>query len=117
MIDRSWKAPQGGIVELRDCNEVEVETENGGTEFKALKRNGEAAILDDKGREIDKFKVPYGATIHTPAGTKVRKGQVVVEWDPQRDVILAEKGGTLRFKDLIQDQTVRWKKARAAATS
>ena len=107
MIDRSWKAPQGGIVELRDCNEVEVETENGGTEFKALKRNGEAAILDDKGREIDKFKVPYGATIHTPAGTKVRKGQVVVEWDPQRDVILAEKGGTLRFKDLIQDQTFR----------
>jgi DNA-directed RNA polymerase subunit beta' len=107
MIDRSWKAPQGGIVELRDCNEVEVENENGGTEYKALKRNGEAAILDDKGREIDKFKVPYGATIHTPAGTKVRKGQVIVEWDPQRDVILAEKGGTLRFKDLILDQTFR----------
>jgi DNA-directed RNA polymerase subunit beta' len=107
MVERSWKAPQGGTVELRDCNEVVVELEDGGTEIKALKRNGEAAILDDKGREVDKFKVPYGATLQVQSGDKVRKGQIVVEWDPQRDVILAEKSGTLRFKDIIQDQTVR----------
>ena len=115
MIDRSWKAPQGGSVELRDCNEVEVEIE-GQTEIKALKRNGEAAILDDKGREVDKFKVPYGATIHVKNGDKVRKGQIVVEWDPQRDVILAEKSGTLRFKDIIQDQTVRSETGKSGTT-
>ena len=115
MIDRSWKAPQGGSVELRDCNEVEVEIE-GQTEIKALKRNGEAAILDDKGREVDKFKVPYGATIHFKNGDKVRKGQIVVEWDPQRDVILAEKSGTLRFKDIIQDQTVRSETGKSGTT-
>jgi DNA-directed RNA polymerase subunit beta' len=115
MIDRSWKAPQGGTVELRDCNEVEVEVE-GQIEVKALKRNGEAAILDDKGREVDKFKVPYGATIHAKNGEKVRKGQIVVEWDPQRDVILAEKSGTLRFKDIIQDQTVRSETGKSGTT-
>ena len=115
MIDRTWKAPQGGTVELRDCNEVEVDVE-GQTEIKALKRNGEAAILDDKGREVDKFKVPYGATLHARNGDKVRKGQIVVEWDPQRDVILAEKSGIVRFKDIIPDQTVRTETGKSGTT-
>ena len=40
----------------------------------ALKRNGEIIILDDKGRELDKHKVPYGANIYFNNGDTVKPG-------------------------------------------
>jgi DNA-directed RNA polymerase subunit beta' len=87
---------------------IEVQVKTGDvTSLVALKRNGEIALVDDKGRELEKFKVPYGATIHTPAGTKVKKGQILVEWDPHRVPILAEKTGIVRFKDIDVGETVR----------
>ncbi len=50
--------------------------------------NGDIAVLDDKGRELEKYKVPYGAILKVTNGTKVRKGQALVEWDPHRIPIL-----------------------------
>jgi DNA-directed RNA polymerase subunit beta' len=106
LTETSHRAGHGGTVELRDCNAVEVESPDG-TLLIALKRNGEIALLDDKGREIEKYKVPYGAIIKTPGGTKVKKGQVLVEWDPHRTPILAEKSGVVKFKDIEVGETVR----------
>ena len=106
LVETSHKASQAGTVEIRDCNEVEVKAGEV-TTIIALKRNGEIALMDDKGRELEKFKVPYGATIKTPHGTKVKKGQVLVEWDPHRIPILAEKSGVVRFKDIEVGETVR----------
>jgi len=106
LVDTSYKALNSGQVLLRDCNEVEVETENG-TILTALKRNGEIAVVDDKGRELEKFKVPYGSDIRHASGTKVKKGQILLEWNPHRTPILAEKAGTVRFKDIRIGETVR----------
>ncbi len=106
LVDRKYKADNSGVVELRDCNEVEVEIE-GETILAVLKRNGEIAILDDKKRELEKFKVPYGATLQVRTGDVVKKGQILVDWDPHRAPILAEKSGTVRFKDIVLGETVR----------
>ena len=80
-----------------------------------MKRNGEFAVLDDKGRELEKYKVPYGATLKVTNGTKVRKGQVLVEWDPHRVPIPAEKSGTVRFKEPAASQGCRNPSASLAA--
>jgi len=104
--ENRYVAPHAGIVELRDCNEVEVEYE-GEKVLRALKRNGEIAVLDEKGRELDKQKVPYGARIKVRGGDKVKKGDLLVEWDPHLVPILAEKSGVVRFKDIIEEETVR----------
>ena len=115
LVDTSHRAANGGVIEIRDCNEVPVQDDEGHDVLVALKRNGEVAILDDKGRELEKYKVPYGAYIRADAGQKVKKGSVLVSCDPHRSAILAEKAGTIRFEDIVVGQTVRVEKAQGSA--
>jgi len=114
LLENSVRAAHGGKVELRDCNEVPTVDEDGNEVLTALKRNGEIAVVDAKGRELDKAKVPYGAWILVQPDDTVRKGQVLVRWDPHRTPILAEKGGTVRFQDIEPGETVRAERESAA---
>ena len=113
LAETSWSAPAGGFINLVDCNAVEVAEEDGSTKLVALKRNGEVHLVDDKGREIDKFKVPYGATLRHPEGAKVSKGATIVEWNPHMSPILAEKSGIVRFENLVEDQSYKVEKTKA----
>src|SRR5690606_11385134 len=63
IAETEYRAANAGVIELRDTNEVPVKDEEGRDVWVALKRNGEIAILDPKGRELEKYKVPYGAFI------------------------------------------------------
>ena len=105
--ETEYRAPSGGVIELRGCNEVAIKDEDGGEVLVSLKQNGEIAILDDKGRELDKQPVQYGGYIYVKPGEKVKKGTVLTKWDPHRVPILAEKGGTIRLVDIELGQTVR----------
>ena len=106
VVESEIRAAIAGIVKHSDLNAVEVETETG-KRLIALKRNGEVAVLDDKGRELDKYKVPYGATVMVPEGKKVKAGTQLVAWDPHRTPILAEATGVVRFQDVEEGETVR----------
>ncbi len=72
-----------------------------------LKRSGEMALLDDKDREIEKYKVPYGAIVQISDGNRVDSGQRLFSWDPHRTPILAEVPGIIRFVDIIEGETTR----------
>src|SRR5678815_177294 len=58
LLENDIKSMAGGTVEHRDINAVEVKDEEGVKKMIALKRNGEIAVVDAKGREIEKYKVP-----------------------------------------------------------
>ena len=106
-VETNYKAPHSGTMMLRDCNEVPLPENNAG-HLITLKQTGELFIVDDKGREIDKaFRVPYGAILRMASGTKVKKGNILVEWDPHVMPILAEKTGTVVFKDIEIGTTLR----------
>jgi DNA-directed RNA polymerase subunit beta' len=105
--DNTYKSALGGTVQLRDCMEVEVVKADGSKTLVALKRNGELAVVDSHGRELEKFKIPYGAELYARSGDVVKKGTVVCEWQPHATPILAEKSGIVRFKDLVEDVTFR----------
>ncbi|MEX0887450.1 MAG: DNA-directed RNA polymerase subunit beta' [Phycisphaeraceae bacterium] len=107
LVETDYRAPQAGAVEIRDANEVPATDEDGNDVLVTLKRNGELLVVDDKGRELDKFKVQYGSYITVQPGEKVKKGQVLVKWDPHRTPILAEKAGNVRFEDVEIGETVR----------
>ncbi|MBZ0173321.1 MAG: DNA-directed RNA polymerase subunit beta', partial [Phycisphaerales bacterium] len=105
--ETEYRALNGGTVEIRDCNEVLVPDDDGNDCLVSLKRNGEIAILDDKNRELEKTKIDYGAFMYVKPGQKVKRGEVLVKWDPHRSPILAEKGGIVRFVDISIGETVR----------
>ncbi|USN97978.1 MAG: DNA-directed RNA polymerase subunit beta' [Phycisphaeraceae bacterium] len=105
--ETEYRALNGGTVEIRDCNEVAVVDDEGRDCLVSLKRNGEIAILDEKNRELEKTKVDYGAFMYVQPGQKVKRGEVLMRWDPHRSPILAEKGGDVKFVDIAVGETVR----------
>ncbi len=107
IAESEYRAIAAGKVELRDCNEVKVKDSEGNEIWVVLKRNSEIALLDGDGREIEKSKIPYGASVHVDPGSTVKAGQVMVTWDPHRTPILAEKSGTVQYVDIEMGETVR----------
>jgi DNA-directed RNA polymerase subunit beta' len=107
LIENDIKSVNGGAVEHRDINAVDVKDAEGNKRHVALKRNGEIVVLDPKGRELEKYKVPYGAIVMVANGEKVKPRQQLVVWDPHITPILAEKDGTVRYEDIEEGETVR----------
>src|SRR5206468_9023216 len=89
---------------VRFINLVTVRSKEGG--LVVMNRNGSIAIVDEKGREKERYAVVYGARIKVEEGTAVQLGQVLVEWDPYTFAILTEIGGTVQFKDLQEGVTL-----------
>jgi DNA-directed RNA polymerase subunit beta' len=106
ILEREQKATYVGKVQYRDINAVSFKRADGSTQIVALKRNGEIALLDAKDRELDKFKVPYGATVLVQDGSKVKASALLFSWDPHRIPILAEVPGLIRFVDIIEGETI-----------
>ena len=77
-----------------------------------LTRNGEILILDPKGRELEKYNVPAGATLLVDENEEVEVGRVLCQWDPHSIPILAEVGGKVRFEDCIEGGTIRSERKR-----
>jgi DNA-directed RNA polymerase subunit beta' len=73
----------------------------------SLRRNGQIKVLDDDNRVTSRFNVPYGAHILVTDGMEVKKGQTLFRWDPYSDTILANTDGTIKFVDIIDNQTYR----------
>jgi DNA-directed RNA polymerase subunit beta' len=105
--ETQYVALSAGKIEMRDCNAVPTKTDDGLECLVVLKRNGEVAVVDSKNRELEKYKVPYGAYVLAAEGEEVKKGQTIVKWDPHRIPILAEKDGIVQFKDIEIGETVR----------
>ena len=72
----------------------------------AMNRNGVLAIMDDKGREKERYTIVYGAKLKVNEGDHVKVGATLVEWDPYTFAILTEVSGTIQFKDLLEGVTM-----------
>ncbi len=107
ILEREQRATQAGKVQYRDINAVSFKQDDGVENTVALKRNSEIAVLDAKERELDKFKVPYGAVVGVKDGQNVKAGTVLFEWDPHRTPILAEVSGIIQFTDIVEGETIR----------
>jgi len=136
ILEREQTATQAGKIQYRDINVVSFKQDPAPTagvgagtppakdgkreptlQTVALKRNGEIAILDAKKRELDRFKVPYGATIEVKDGQKVKAGVRLFNWDPHRTPILAEVSGQISFMDILEGETIRVEEERKGQIS
>jgi len=107
VLEREQKAPRGGKVQYRDMNVVTIEGADGKEQLISLKRNGEMALVDEKNRELERFKVPYGAIVMVQHDQDVKAKEQLFAWDPHRTPILAEVSGIIRFVDIIDGETIR----------
>ena len=76
-------------------------------ELIAMNRNSIIAIVDEKGREKERYQVVYGAKILFADGAKIKTNAVLLEWDPYTFSILTEVSGVVHFKDLTEGLTMQ----------
>jgi DNA-directed RNA polymerase subunit beta' len=74
--------------------------------FIAVSRSGELHLIDENGRERERYKIPYGAEINVADNDVVESGQVVATWDPHTHPVVTEMAGTVQIKDLVEGVTV-----------
>jgi DNA-directed RNA polymerase subunit beta' len=72
----------------------------------AVSRSGEIGVVDEFGRERERYKIPYGATITAREGAKVQGGQIVATWDPHTHPVVTEVAGFIKFQDFVDGLTV-----------
>ena len=72
----------------------------------AVSRSGEISVINEHGRERERYKLPYGATITVDDDNEVKQGQVVATWDPHTHPVVTEVAGKLRFEDFVDGVAV-----------
>src|SRR6202050_430828 len=72
----------------------------------AVSRSGELGVVDEFGRERERYKIPYGATITVNDADVVAAGQSVANWDPHTHPCVTEVAGMIKFSDFVDGITV-----------
>ncbi|MGZ7064257.1 MAG: DNA-directed RNA polymerase subunit beta', partial [Candidatus Angelobacter sp.] len=96
------EARTAGMVRFINLQTVKSKT----GDLVVMNRAGSIAVVDEKGREKERYSVVYGARLKVQDGQQVNVGQVMGEWDPYTFAILTEVGGTVQFKDLQEGVTL-----------
>src|SRR3974390_2251003 len=96
------EAKNNGVVKFVDLRHVQGR----GGALIAMNRSGLIAIVDEKGREKERYHVVYGARLRVNDGDSVNHGQTLAEWDPFTFSILTETAGSVKFDDLRPGLTI-----------
>ncbi|MGI8468074.1 MAG: DNA-directed RNA polymerase subunit beta' [Pyrinomonadaceae bacterium] len=95
-------AAMDGTVKYIDLSVIK----NRAGEIIAVKRQGELALIDERGREVARYSIVYGAHVQVKDGQKVKEDDLLATWDPFTFAILTEVSGTVKFQDLKEGKTV-----------
>jgi DNA-directed RNA polymerase subunit beta' len=98
----SVEVKRDGVIRLHNIKTVRHEKGY----LVAVSRSGEIGIMDAQGRERERYKLPYGATISANDGDRVKAGQIVATWDPHTHPVVAEVSGFLKFEDFLDGVSV-----------
>jgi len=93
----------GGAIRFHNIKTVEHHSGN----LVAVSRSGELTVMDEHGRERERYKIPYGATIAVADNDAVEAGQIVANWDPHTHPIITEVKGRLKFFDFVEGASVQ----------
>ncbi|MBT8097187.1 MAG: DNA-directed RNA polymerase subunit beta' [Woeseia sp.] len=91
-----------GVVKLNNIKTVKNKEGN----LVAVSRSGEISVMNEHGRERERYKLPYGAIITVQDGKDVKQGQVVANWDPHTHPVVTEVAGKLHFEDFEEGVSV-----------
>jgi DNA-directed RNA polymerase subunit beta' len=102
-VESDIKSKKSGIVRL---TRLRVVTNTNGEQV-VLTRNGEMSIVDERGRELESYQIPNGATLRVADGDVVKEKQTLCEWNPYSVPILSEVTGIVRYEDIVEGESMR----------
>jgi len=70
-----------------------------------LGKSCQVGVVDDQGREREKYTLPSGARLLVKEGQEIKKGHAIAEWDPFNEPFIADVNGIVQFKDIIEGKT------------
>ena len=101
-------AKHSGILEIDELRTVERLNNDGVKSNIVIGRSTEMRIVDSNtGITLTTGNVPYGSSLYVKPGNKVKKGELVCDWDPYNAVIVSEFGGTVEFEHIKENVTYR----------
>ena len=106
MEESDIKSKKGGIVKYIKMRFVR--NDNG--EDVVLTRNCEIAVVDARGRELERYEIPVGARLLVTENQEIPKAQVLCEWNPHKIPILATASGKVSFVDISEGETLKVEK-------
>ena len=99
----SIEVKYGGSVRLDDSVKV-LEQESGNRVV--VSRSGDVSLLDEVGRERERYKLPYGAVLTVQNGDRIEPGVKIASWDPHSHPVISEVSGSVRFAEIVEGKTV-----------
>ncbi len=106
--ESSIKAKFDGTIEFEELRTVKGEDNDGNTAEIVIGRTAEMRLVDEQtGITLATNNVPYGSFLRVTDKTKVKKGDVICEWDPYNAVIISETAGNIKFSDIERGVTYR----------
>jgi len=99
----SVEVKNGGTIRMYNVNTVEHAEKH---HLVTISRSGQLVVVDEFGREREKYKIPYGAIVTVQDGASVEAGQLIATWDPHTHPVVTEVGGFLELEDFIDGVTV-----------
>ncbi len=102
-IASSVEAKSNGVIGFNATMRYVTNTKG---ELVVIARSGEIVIHDEHGRERERHKVPYGATLTVKADQTIKAGHVLANWDPLTRPIITEFAGQVKFENVEEGLTV-----------
>jgi DNA-directed RNA polymerase subunit beta' len=95
-----------GIAEIEDLKTVSGITANGEKADIVISRSTELKLVDaNTGNLLNNHNIPYGSSIFVKSGSKIKKGDLLCQWDPYNGVIISEFAGKVRYENIEQGIT------------
>ncbi len=92
-----------GSIRLTNIKTVERKDGN----LVAVSRSGQLAMVDEFGRERERYKLPYGTVLSVKDGAEIEAGAIVAKWDPHTHPIVTEIAGKVRFIGMEEGITIK----------
>ncbi|WP_455045228.1 DNA-directed RNA polymerase subunit beta' [Leptotrichia trevisanii] len=95
-VQSDYKADVSGKIKLRNISTL-------------VNAEGKEIVVSQNGRVIigkHRYEVPSGSILHVKDGDSVKKGQVLVEFDPYQIPIITSEEGKVEFRDIYVRENI-----------
>ena len=104
--DSSIESKYDGILKFEELRTIDRVADGGEVQTVVVSRMTELRIMDENtGITFSQYDVPYGAVLYKKDGDKVKKGDLICDWDAYNATTIVETAGTVRFENMIEGST------------